>query len=864
MNTDNQNLYAHLMSNRPSYLFLGQDYLRLETGIDALLANIVKKYGTSEATRSSASEFSYPALLENCSFEDQEYARNWISNIALRLVSPTWLDVVSNLPWSGVYSSSIDTLLVRAFRNSWRSVQPVFSKKFSQPDPRSRTNLHVTYLFGCIERENEEERSPLNEFDYIRRLPDSTILLSRLKEQTTPFGKIFIEGYRSERDWLTARDLATLALSMDADQIHLFSASEETKSDPMIIRLSKSSRIVLHDESLATFLNQGLTSGQINFEPRKEFRRDGHYITLGVTAVEIPENIWAITNKLATILDDSLFTSPKNLSDEWRYRAFKNFLFESGTRPVWEAYPLGFALERDFEKDLHNYVHNRFKRKSFGSDPIILHGQTGTGKSVALGALAYKIRLEKQYAVLFIERSPYGPIATDLDQFCKWAEDNGFSATLLVWDAMGQIEQYSTLQKYLSGRGRNVVIVGSSYKLDLTDADSESLIFAPPTLSEGESTRFKVLLSKFEPSLGEQLDNLLKKKDNTFLVALYRLLPDTRGQVKYGLQRETGAAEIALKEQASQISPEWTGGALLTAFQKIGFLNQNAFLSDRKKEIGGEIFSDTEELVGLIMVPGRFGLKVPIELVVRTLGSAKAANFHKIFESIDIFRWHSDDQGNLFIGTRHPLEAKLIAQARLGGPKQEGEFAKKLLIEISDSEDRFENTQIQFAADLLRNMGPNGPERKLYANSYEDIADCLLKLRLERGIANPRLMLQEASLLREAVVAIPVVGDEINRRLELLERAADTLRTALKEISANFKTRRLRAMLLVELASTLGTKVRELITNKTDSNSIMETFFEARRVAFEARTLQPEDFFPIDVISWSTKDLIQGAKIDEA
>lgn len=860
MNKNFQEIFEHLRSDRPSFLIVGQGYLALEDGLDPLLYSVISKYGAPDASKAN---LTYRNLLE-CNFEDEDAARAWISDVSRRLVSPPWLEVVAKMPWSGVYTSSIDTLLLRAFRSDWRDVQPIFSKKFIAPDPRSRSNLHVTYLFGCVERENDDERSPLNEIDLIRRSSDATILLSRLSELITPLGMLFIDGFRSKQDWLGVKELATVILDLDVKQVHFFSVPDDLREDPIIKHLLKQGKLSLHEQSLASLLNEGYSAGVLSFDVKRELQKQGHYVSLGEHPIEIPDSIWTLTSRSATIIDDAVLSTPALQTEDGKYRAFRNFLADSGVRPVWSAYVSGFALERDFEQDLTKLVHSRLRARSSANDPVILHGQTGTGKSVALGALAHRIRREKQYAVLYIERRPQGPVAADLDTFCKWADDAGFAATLIVWDGMVHIEMYAAVLKNLLGRGRNVVLVGSAYKLDQGEADARSLVLAPPTFSATEISKFKALVSRFEQSLGPQFDELLRKNDTTFLVAVYRLLPETRGQVKYGLQRETSAAEVILRKTAAAIEPEFAGGALAAALQRSKALERFEILPEESRKVGGETMSTTEELVGLIMVPGRFGLKVPIELVIRVLGRSKIANFHKIFESVDIFRWSSDQQGSIFIGARHPLEAKLICQVRLGGPRMEVEFAKKLLSEVEDSLERSESTQVQFATDLLRNLGPNGPERKLYSEYYEELATTLETLRKVRGVVNPRIMLQEASLLREAVVAVSDKAEGAEERINLLTRAVATLEAALQSVNKDYRTRRLRAMLLVELASTLGTKVRELLQNGHNVTGAMNNFFEARKYAYQARALQPEDFFAIDVLSWSTKDLISGGQVDEA
>lgn len=862
MDNEFQAVYAHLSSDRPSFLYLGQNYLQLGASTDPLLSSISGKYLLPGKGKPSEIR-SFKELLSQCVFEDESAARTWISETCQRLATPQWLEVVAKMPWSGVYSSAIDTHLLKAFRNEWRDVQPIFGKKFFSQDPRSRNNLHVTYLFGGIEREEEDEYAPLSEIGLIRRSTDSTILLSRLSEQVTPFGMLFIEGYRPSSDWLGIREFATVLLALEKKQAHFFSVDEETRRDPLIQHLQKSGNISLYEQSLAAVLNEGLSTGVLSFEVRHDLQKDGHLLSLHDRVIEIPETIWTQVSRSAIIVEDAKLKPPKSMSDEKRYVAFRNFLADSGSRPIWSAYSSGFALERDFERELQKRVYHRLKARSLSSDPIILHGQTGTGKSVALAALACRIRSEKQYAVVLIERRPLGPIAPDLDIFCKWADDAGFLGTVLIWDGMVHIDQYTALLKNLLGRGRNVVLVASTYKLEASESDRRSLVLAPSTLNTTEASRFKALLDRFEPTLGERLMEILKKDDATFLVALYRLLPETRSQVRYGLQRETSTAEISIKTTAENLEPEFAGGALAAAFQRSGVIGNISMLPGDSKLVGGEEFSATEELVGLIMVPGRFGLKVPVELVMRTIGRSRVSNFHKLFEKIDIFRWNSDNLGNIFIGARHPLEAKLICQARLGGPRLEVEFATRLLIEIDESEDRSENNQIQFAADLLRNLGPNGPEKRLYASFYEEIASCLARLRVERGVENPRIMLQEASLLREAVVAMHSTENRTEEKLALLSRAVETLKTALTNLAVDSRTRRLRAMLLVELASTFGTRVRELVRAQRSSQEVMANFDDAKRYAYQARILQPEDFFSIDVISWSTKDLITGSAIED-
>ena len=51
------------------------------------------------------------------------------------------------------------------------------------------------------------------------------------------------------------------------------------------------------------------------------------------------------------------------------------------------------------------------------------HGQTGTGKSVALASLAYRIKIQKKYPVLFIDGKVTDMHREDIEEFCSWCDE---------------------------------------------------------------------------------------------------------------------------------------------------------------------------------------------------------------------------------------------------------------------------------------------------------------------------------------------------------------------------------------------------------------------------------------------------------
>jgi hypothetical protein len=240
---------------------------------------------------------------------------------------------------------------------------------------------------------------------------------------------------------------------------------------------------------------------------------------------------------------------------------------------------------------------------------------------VALGALVFNLRRRKVCPVLFIDRRSQRPVPADVEAFCRWCEDEGAAVTLVVWDGMVEPHEYAQFLRYLTSRGRRVVLVGSAYKQGGEFANAPNLVLAPGDLSSEEVTRFGTFLEGVDESLRDLVAALPRIGDQTFLVALYRLLPSTRGAVRHGVAREMEYVEAALARRADNADAAYiTTTALAAALQAAGLVQRNGLSQDATRVVGGEHVDDFQDLTNLVMVPGRFGLHVPLELLLRTLG----------------------------------------------------------------------------------------------------------------------------------------------------------------------------------------------------------------------------------------------------
>src|SRR5262249_53199483 len=152
------------------------------------------------------------------------------------------------------------------------------------------------------------------------------------------------------------------------------------------------------------------------------------------------------------------------------------------------------------------------------------------------------------------------------------------------------------------------------------------------------------------------------------------------------------------------------------------------------------------ELFALVMVPGKYGFEVPIELVFGAMGKSLNSSMLSALQT-NILTWSEKPNGEILVGPRHPLEAKMYVDHFFGGAVEaEVLFIQKLLRGLKRT--RIGDPHIDFAVELLRLIGPNSPVsryRLRFARFILDFARALTALRQEKSVVSARLMLQEGS-----------------------------------------------------------------------------------------------------------------------
>jgi len=756
--------------------------------------------------------------------------------------------------WSGVYTSRTDKAVADSLRSDWRTVTSVGATAVHPS--RSQTDLQVNYLFGGhhLPQGQQPAAGVLEEADSrLRALQE----LSRLASETvTPRGSVFIDGWQPG-DLLVPSDLIPVLRALGPDQAHLFSA-EVWADDPYVSSLAKSGQLQLHSESLGSALKRLSESGSVKLDgPDAGGRTPQHVIALGDGFVEVDIHTWNQIRRSARPVDLELLTPPVFSSEAARYQEFRNFTGAPEGAPRWRGIAASMNVTREFESELADKVAELLGERDL-PNPIVVSGQTATGKSVALAGLAVSLARAGDFAVLHQSRRTVRPSFDDIDMYAAWADNRGAKATVLIWDGMVHPGEYEALARQLRNRGRKVLVVGSAY---VTDSDSSHLIDAPAELSADESAQLLRLLKSFSVDIAAPKAAL----DASFLAFLYHTLPETESALRHGLAHEMRAAEKGMQQLVRERGAEATHSdrisAMAAAFQAAGLALDDLLVEREETDsrpLSEQPFgerSPIQRVTTLVLVAGRHGVPVPIDLALRILGREGSQSIRDALHAFDIIREVDDDSGDYFLAARSHLEAELLAQHEI-----------PLEVEIEVVTEAIRNVrvlegftsgadEVQFVVSLLERIGPNSRSPK-YRPYFVEIAEALRDRRLEAGRPHPRLTLQESNFARGFVHwQQEAQQGSSTDRIASLEHNRDLLDEVLTDSSLRGM---MRLSLTVELASTLGAIMHEIQKDSTAdrTSNLVSRLDDILHAVLEARSIDPGNLYPVDVLAWSTRDAI--------
>ena len=823
----------------PVVLFVGQRYLESQDGFDPFVTGIANHLGTERVD--------YNILL-GTEESDKRSLQLWMAQLCEHVQAPSWLSSVLSTPWNAVYTSAVDTVLRAKLRNEWRDVQPVLNEKYRPANPRNPISLACTYLFGAVGEADDLDAAPLGQVDLLRRRPTATALLQRVVEDLTPLGTLLVIGYDPTADWLRPSDLAAMLAHLSLGQAHVFEHARSMAADPDLGALVAAGMLVTHEGSLAESL--GSAAGP-QLSVAAAYAESPRAVYINDEPCTVPTRVWNAAVRSALPLALSDVSEPLAVSEDARYEAFRRFLSSADGVPNWDGFKRGFAFRRRFEDNLRTATMAAITGRNLLDRPIILHGAAGTGKTTAAARLALHVAHKRKYPVLFISNRSQHTAWTDIDQFLQWAEERGAQSALVVWDGMTvNPEQYFSLSQRLAARGRQVCVVGTTYEMENPPAEA---VLADSVLSDAERTEVGAWFEEMMPGATHQVTALVGG-NRYWLALLYRALPPSRQPLRRSVLRDVEQTEVKMRA----VGPE-PEEQVLTPIQQamldaglIGYAEVEDAVPSSATDSGA-----LERLTNYTMVPGRFGISPPIDLVLRSTGGVQEMTLRRALNTNSVIVWREDQVGNITLGPRNTVEAEIIVQSRLGTAAAEVSVATDLLGNIRDDSSPYgDGPEVRFATGLARALGSGSSESRRFDSHWLVIADSLKALRTDRSFQAPYLMVQEANLRREW--ARRAWSREPEQAEDQAHKALDVARAALALIPEDSRNTGLRSMLLVEQAAAAGgilTNVNESLGPQSQSGRLFQDTLDAIQ---DARHIDPGSYYPLDVLFWITRNLLSS------
>ena len=214
-------LLETIEEKRPLVLLLGQDAWRDSKREDAVLTSALKKLGRGDDVGRG-----WSATLGNEPLPADYYG--WLSERFERRPHPAFVEILSELPLSAAFTSSIDPTLTKLFSQRGRQAEPILTAQEYPTVARSRARPPLYYLFSRAGEGDPKAQPPTNRFDVrTRRAQHALPLLDRILDTATPIGAIVVEGFGRGGDWLGFSELLDRLAGAGSGQILWFGGRPE-------------------------------------------------------------------------------------------------------------------------------------------------------------------------------------------------------------------------------------------------------------------------------------------------------------------------------------------------------------------------------------------------------------------------------------------------------------------------------------------------------------------------------------------------------------------------------------------------------------------------------------------------------------
>lgn len=816
-------------------------------------------------------------------------------------------------PWAYVLTSAVDPQVHEAFQRACapgRQLRVLSAGRAGTLSRSGRGSLTLLRLFGALDERDFAYRPPTSDLELRRRTKlELPLVLSELPVVIGPGGHLVVIGVGLD-DWLDIETLALSCTDLPEGSVHWFTCAEQPFPVGALEGLF-GDRLHLYARSLAEELADIATE-----EDREALARareelvhpTSHQITLKRNGtpqvVTLSAREWQRLSRVAVLLDDEVTQQRPPLGAEHEGQAFRDFLYRVQRIPDWEGVARGFLFERDVASPLLERVEHELAmpRSVLASDavaeeialrssrlPLLVEGPPASGKSRLLHWLAYHLRL-RGHLVAFVLPTTGRTSFEQIERACRVLEEKTRASCVVIVDNL-DLDDYEQLSELLASSGRRSVLVGAITSLHggsniADDSDHEEgrhghrasyIPFPIPSrLGDSEADRFLAFLAQRQfPDL--QLARSVIR-ERLFLLLLYRLLPDTRGNIHLSVGEEYERLASALEQHleaddTAEEEPPASWQVQLATVRDTLFPSAEPFESSVETS---RFYHDPSvaSAVRLALFCSQIERPLALDLLLRSQGNRFLQSYQAFSGAMEetalLQESVLDAEGTIGIEAQHPFVANVALRTLLPDRPAQLGLLSPLMQSIRWEETALpgENPDQDYVVSVLQAVGPRGASSDKFASpaSLEELAKLLASVRLVHGTRLPQLLLLEANTLR---LLANMTTSEFEDSVGRCRTAIDLLLDAERILAA----RRASAARSVQLQNVLTTRaavhgficgacLREYEGADPERRSplramLREHLDEVNHDTVRARSTGRASYYPLDVSFWAHRDQLE-------
>lgn len=693
---------------------------------------------------------------------------------------------LANMAWRCIFTSSQEPTFADMFNREDRQVRNIktISEYKKEDTILDIGNPMIVYFNGFTGENGEQDDIDLE----LEQEENREALLEALKKLLTSglTVDLLMVGYDpdSEKE-ITPKELAKMSKSFNEQQITIYGLPVEKEANGYLRRMEEKGILTVFTQNLGDAIEiESRHEKDISDEPEplpNIPRKKENSLYINGQSRSIPQSLIRDFDRYGRVLTESVMKTQR-IDRIMEADYFYKFLKKSPSEPQWYGYSKanGFNVKREFENDLYVQVVKGLEN-IHNPTPVIIAGQSGSGKSIALASLAYRIFYERKYPVLYINNPEYlRDLSSEqekraMDNILKELRDqNGRVLVILDWSIpnLQRSDRVRRIFDWFINRAQNVLFVVSAIS---AQGKNYHVINVPKTLSEQEKAEFKELVIEKAKLQRNKVEQWMKTHavDNYLLSMLYRLIYDLRPQLEKGIKREiTGSLEDTKQQIAELDAPKQLQQPLTELARKLYELK----LIEKKEEYSEEEIQELKKCItdGLdsfcekVAVASIFKLRMPMTLAMKLLNiPAEWDNRREYCDAVFNAPWINsamdDDKyspGEYYVEFREPTDALIYLNSIGMNESKRMEVVAEIISVIGEEKGPYYSEEVRFLERLIRMVGPNSDFDDVeqdWKNTYGQKAACVINslqnLR-ESGIIEPRLVAQEITYLREYYVQI--------------------------------------------------------------------------------------------------------------